>query len=147
MSYIKKQSGLCLSYNNLPCVSRPWKDKYEPKIKLRTDRNWGYMHKSAFQVSFHHWWTMPTLIFITFFRILIEKSFLRKFQANKFLLYLKVITTWTCNLKRVMLHGTIHNDARFLAQHSVAILLLHFFEWLQHCCNIATLCCAKNRRC
>ena len=82
---------------------------------------------------------MPTLIFITFFRILIEKSFLRKFQANKFLLYLKVITTCTCNLKggRVMLHGTIHNDARFLAQHSVAILLLLFFRMvaalLQHC--------------
>ena len=35
---------------------------------------------------------------------------------------------------------------RFLAQYSVAILLRHCFEWLQHCSNIATLCCAKTRR-
>ena len=32
----------------------------------------------------------------------------------------------------------------FLAQHSVAWLLQHCFEWLQHCSNIASLCCAKN---
>ena len=36
---------------------------------------------------------------------------------------------------------------QLLAQRSVAILLRHCFEWLQHCSNIATLCCAKNRRC
>ena len=24
-------------------------------------------------------------------------------------------------------------------------MLRHFFEWLQHCSSIATLCCAKNR--
>ena len=36
---------------------------------------------------------------------------------------------------------------RFLAQQSVATLLRHCFEWVQHCSNIATLCCAKNRRC
>ena len=23
----------------------------------------------------------------------------------------------------------------------------HFFEWLQHCSDIAALCCAKNRCC
>ena len=34
-----------------------------------------------------------------------------------------------------------------LAQHSVATLLWHCFEQLQHCSNIATLCCTKNRRC
>ena len=33
---------------------------------------------------------------------------------------------------------------RFLARHSVATLLRHCFEWLQHCSSIATLCCAKN---
>ena len=27
------------------------------------------------------------------------------------------------------------------------MLLRHYVEWLQHCSNIATLCCAKNRRC
>ena len=26
-------------------------------------------------------------------------------------------------------------------------MLRHCFEWLQHCSNIATLCCAENRRC
>ena len=40
----------------------------------------------------------------------------------------------------VMLHETIRDDD-FLAQHSVVATLL------QHCSNIATLCCAKNRRC
>ena len=45
-----------------------------------------------------------------------------------------------------MLRETILNDD-FLAQHSVATLLRHCFEWLQHCSDIATLCCAKNRRC
>ena len=33
-----------------------------------------------------------------------------------------------------------------LAQHSVAILLRHCFEWL-HCSSIATPGCAKNPRC
>ena len=32
----------------------------------------------------------------------------------------------------------------FLAQHSVATLLRHCFEWLQHCFNIAALFCAKK---
>ena len=36
---------------------------------------------------------------------------------------------------------------RFLEQHSVATLLRHCFEYLQHCSNIATMCCAKYRRC
>ena len=40
------------------------------------------------------------------------------------------------------------SQRRFLAQRSVATTLLrHCFEWLQHCSTIATLCCAKNRRC
>ena len=39
------------------------------------------------------------------------------------------------------------SQRRFLAQHSVATLLRHCFEWLQHCSNIGTLCCAINRRC
>ena len=41
------------------------------------------------------------------------------------------------------------NDSkrRFLAQHSITTLLRHCFEWLQQCSKIATLCCAKNRRC
>ena len=36
---------------------------------------------------------------------------------------------------------------RFLAQQSVATLLRHCFDWLQHFLSVATLCCAKNRRC
>ena len=36
------------------------------------------------------------------------------------------------------------SQQRVLAQHSVAKLLL---AQLYHCSNIATLCCAKNRRC
>ena len=43
---------------------------------------------------------------------------------------------------QVMLHETIRN----LARNSVVTLLRHCFDWLQHCSNVATLCCAKNRR-
>ena len=39
------------------------------------------------------------------------------------------------------------SQRRFLAQHSVATLLGHCVEWLQHCSNIAALCYAKNRCC
>ena len=39
------------------------------------------------------------------------------------------------------------SQRRFLAQHRVATLLRHCFEWLQHCSNIGTLCCAINHRC
>ena len=34
-----------------------------------------------------------------------------------------------------------------LAQHSVAVLLRHCFEWLQHCSSIATLYWTKSRLC
>ena len=51
---------------------------------------------------------------------------------------------------RHFLHkGEITRDdsqQRFLAQHNIKALLRHCFEWLQHCSNIATLCCAENRR-
>ena len=40
-----------------------------------------------------------------------------------------------------------NSQQRFLAQHSVASLLLRCFKLLQHCSNIATLYCAKNRPC
>ena len=49
-----------------------------------------------------------------------------------------------------LIKGDVTQDdsqRRFLAQHSVATLLPHCFEWFQHCSNITTLCCAKNRRC
>ena len=39
------------------------------------------------------------------------------------------------------------SQGRFLAQCSVATLLRHCFEWLQHCSNIPALCCAKHRCC
>ena len=39
------------------------------------------------------------------------------------------------------------SQQRFLAQQSVTALLWRCFEWLQHCSNIAMLCCAENRRC
>ena len=39
------------------------------------------------------------------------------------------------------------SQRRFLAQYSVATLLLYCFEGWQHCSNIGKLCCAKNLRC
>ena len=34
----------------------------------------------------------------------------------------------------------------FCAQHHITVLR-HYVEWLQHCSNIATLCCAQHLRC
>ena len=46
---------------------------------------------------------------------------------------------------KLMLHQTPDDSQRrFLAHYIVATLLRHCFEWLQHCCSVATLCC---RRC
>ena len=39
------------------------------------------------------------------------------------------------------------SQRRFLAQHSVATFLRHCFESFQHCSDIASLSCAKTRRC
>ena len=38
-------------------------------------------------------------------------------------------------------------SVKVMLQHSLATLLRHCFEWLQHCSSIATLCCTKNRLC
>ena len=40
-----------------------------------------------------------------------------------------------------------NSQRRFLAQYIVTTLFWYCFEWLQHCFNIATMCCAKNRCC
>ena len=48
------------------------------------------------------------------------------------------------------LKGDVTRDdsqRRVLAQQSAATLLRYFFEQLQHCPNIATLCCTKHRPC
>ena len=76
-------------------------------------------------------------------------SFFFPFCGNgKFLLLLTVLRNLDNKrgILKVMLHGTIRNDD-FLAQRSITTLLRHSFEWLQHCSDIATLCCAQNRRC
>ena len=55
-----------------------------------------------------------------------------------------------CNLKASLhLRDVTRNDSQqqFLVLHSIATLLRHCFEWLQHCSNIATLCSAKNCLC
>ena len=61
----------------------------------------------------------------------------------------KISTSCVSFLTRELKADVTRDDSqrRFLAQHSVATLLPHGFEWLQHCSNIAMLCCAKNRRC
>ena len=60
------------------------------------------------------------------------------------------LAQWIVSHSCDCLKGDVTRDdsrRRFLEQHSVATLLPHCFEWLQHCSNIATLCCAKNRCC
>ena len=49
---------------------------------------------------------------------------------------------FSSRLLKVMLHEAIRNDDFWRNT-----ALQHCFEWLQHCSNIAALCCAKNRRC
>ena len=39
------------------------------------------------------------------------------------------------------------SQRRFLVQGSITALLRQCFQRLQHCCNIATLFSAQNRRC
>ena len=50
------------------------------------------------------------------------------------------------SLKGDVTKGDVTRDdlhRRFLAQHNIATLLRRCFELLQHCSNIAMLCCAK----
>ena len=47
---------------------------------------------------------------------------------------------------KAMLHGMIGNDS-FLTQHNVAMLEQSCNHSKQYRNNVATLCCAKNRRC
>ena len=48
---------------------------------------------------------------------------------------------FSSRLLKVMLHEAIRNDDFWRNT-----ALQHCFEWLQHCSNIAALCCAKTRR-
>ena len=49
--------------------------------------------------------------------------------------------SWALTAGKTKGDVTLDDSQRpFLAQHSVAALLRHRFEWLQHCSNIATLC-------
>ena len=60
-----------------------------------------------------------------------------------------LVTVASLDLKvPILFTGDVTRDdsqQRFLAQHSITALLRHCFKWLQHCSNIATLCCAENR--
>ena len=57
------------------------------------------------------------------------------------------IVSWNITLiHKLMSHGTIHMQQRLLAQHSITTLLRYCFELFSFF-NIATLCCAQNRRC
>ena len=49
-------------------------------------------------------------------------------------------------LLKIWLKGEVTRDDCNDAQHSVAALLQHCFEWSQHCSSIATLRCSKNSR-
>ena len=78
----------------------------------------------------------------------------RKYVRNLFLLSVyNIDVTQELNLPVKQLTNllrwcyTRRFAATILAQHSVAILLRHCFEWLQHCSTITTLCRAKSRCC
>ena len=62
----------------------------------------------------------------------------------------KHLFTGTIQFSNVGRYNYVTRDdsqRRFSEQPSVETLLRHCFKWLQHCSNIATLCCAKNCCC
>ena len=57
-------------------------------------------------------------------------------------------SSWERVVKETWADVTRDNSQRQCsAQYIVTTLLRYCFEWLQHCFNIETMCCAKNRRC
>ena len=44
-------------------------------------------------------------------------------------------------------HAVLDRQRLFLAQKQHYNIFATLFEWLQHCSNIATLCCVQNHRC
>ena len=79
---------------------------------------------------------------------LCNSFFTRKMSVYKYKLQISCkyrLQIQAANL--MMLHETIRNDDFQHNIYSVATLLRHCFQQLQHCSNIATMCCAKNRRC
>ena len=104
------------------------------------------LHENDFLVKLKRkWWdnanecrqekekSMKALCMYAIFPIITKKTLLRT-------VYLDASKTFCGEAKRD------DSQRRFLAQHSVATLLLHCFEWLQHCFSVAMLCCAKIRR-
>ena len=81
------------------------------------------------------------LMFITAvcFLFLVKLRWLKRQEYLRFMIISGLCWERRCHTGRFA--TTIFN-----ATH-LATLLRHYFEWLQHSCNIATLCCAKNRRC
>ena len=61
----------------------------------------------------------------------------------------RVVSYFTRTFKNNLKVTVTRDDSQrwFSAPHSVATMVRHCFERLQHCSNIAMLCCAKNRRC
>ena len=61
----------------------------------------------------------------------------------------RVVSYFTRTFKNNLKVTVTRDDSQrwFSAPPSVATMVRHCFERLQHCSNIATLCCAKNSRC
>ena len=78
-----------------------------------------------------------------------RQGLIKKFNEVKVESVVVVIWRSFTAVNRELKDDVTRDDSqqRFLAQHSITELLWHCFEWLQHCSNIATLCCAENRRC
>ena len=75
-----------------------------------------------------------------------RKSLARAARASHLLFDCSLVLEYA-KIRTVLSVLQSKNNDDVLAPHSVATLARHCFEWSQHCSNIATLCCAKNRRC
>ena len=88
---------------------------------------------------FHQKCVVYSFITAVCFLFLVKLRWLKRQEYLRFMIISGLCWERRCHTGRFA--TTIFN-----ATH-LATLLRHYFEWLQHSCNIATLCCAKNRRC
>ena len=103
-------------------------------LLISADLNW---IKTGAGPQKHSFWTLQHLIVFLYLKYFEKNNNNRKPS--------KLIPHWD----PLVSQGNITQDdlqRRFLAQHSVITLLRHCFERLQHCSNVWTLCCTKNRR-
>ena len=78
-----------------------------------------------------------------------RQGLIKKYNEVKVESVVVLISLSFTAVNREVKDDVIRDDSqqRFLEQHSITALLWRYFEWCQHCSNIAMLWFAENRRC